>query len=453
MDDVGGTRRIGTMLIRSARNINFQNVTAQSVRQTTGTGTNIIPGVINTTSATGIDITTTNIVVNNLVTAIVDPLMADSARGIVRLQATASTASANTSIITMLDPGRIIASNDVTLRGNRDVVPAILFYEATPARPDLTPQTHDFISTTNASADVLIESSINFFSPGETANNNFIINTTASTGNVQLATAPITVGGALTLAATTINLAASTGLTAGGNIAVTAGSGNFTQAAIAPITSSSNTTSAIAITVNSTRNAGLGRLNADAGTLTVTPGGSGSMTDNNNTPTVGINLSAKNVFSTITISDILVSEGVLDLVFRTPAGYSGYWLVCGIDLATSVVGLPTTAPQRLDGLTFDEHGLEETSTARLSSAKRAGHLLTARITTGLTPGQILALQNATVQISDLNPEGAFGLAGTRLILLDDDALGFGWHVCSGPVPTGNVDLGTDMCHELGHILG
>jgi hypothetical protein len=448
-------------------------------------------------------------------------------------------------------------------------------------------------------------------------------NLSLTTSNVQLATAPITVGGAVTLAATTINLAASTGLTAGGNIAVTAGSGSFTQAATAPITSSSNTTSAIAITVNSTGNAVLGRLNADAGTLTVTLGGSGSITDNNDTPTVGINLSAKNitlvgsaaaigsgnpleflspntptaptgagivngstlggsagglarldfggnmnytttnfthvasnklftvnsfgfaasalasqatqstgysvstinlyrdgvtgkgtaqtrfrysiqsgtysvrlyvghptmetstrveaeggaffgqsgtlaknVFSTITIPDILVSDGVLDLVFRTPAGYSGYWLVCGMDLATSVVGLPTTAPQRLDGLTFDEHGLEETSTARLSSVSRAGHLLTADvveltrreaiadwITTGLTPGQILALQNATVQISDLNSEGAFGLAGTRLIQLDDDALGFGWHVGSGPVPTGAVDLGTVMRHELGHILG
>ncbi|MFN9041779.1 MAG: hypothetical protein ACK5YO_36165, partial [Planctomyces sp.] len=128
--------------------------------------------------------------------------------------------------------------------------------------------------------------------------------------------------------------------------------------------------------------------------------------------------------------------------------------------------LPPTAPQRLDGLTFDQHGLEETSTARLASVSRAGQLLTSElveqarreavadwITTGLTPGQILALQNATVQITDLNSEGAFGFAGSRLIQLDDDALGFGWHVGSGPVPTGAVDLGTVMRHELGHILG
>ncbi|MFN6313267.1 MAG: hypothetical protein ACK46M_17615, partial [Planctomyces sp.] len=103
---------------------------------------------------------------------------------------------------------------------------------------------------------------------------------------------------------------------------------------------------------------------------------------------------------------------------------------------------------------------------RLASVSRAGQLLTSElveqarreavadwITTGLTPGQILALQNATVQITDLNSEGAFGFAGSRLIQLDDDALGFGWHVGSGPVPTGAVDLGTVMRHELGHILG
>ncbi|MFM7168239.1 MAG: hypothetical protein ACKO3T_23575, partial [Planctomycetaceae bacterium] len=43
--------------------------------------------------------------------------------------------------------------------------------------------------------------------------------------------------------------------------------------------------------------------------------------------------------------------------------------------------------------------------------------------------------------------------GSRLIQLDDDALGFGWHVGSGPVPTGAVDLGTVLRQELGHILG
>ncbi|MFN9723400.1 MAG: beta strand repeat-containing protein, partial [Planctomyces sp.] len=186
MDEVGGARRIGTMLIRSARNIDFPNVTAQSVLQTTGTGTNTVSGIMNTTSASGVNITTTNIVVNNLVTTIVDPLMTDSAPGIVNLQATAGTASATTGIITMLDPGRIVSSNDVTIAGNRNVQPAILVYEATPAGPDLTPQTRDFITTTTLGADVLIESSISFISPGETANNDFTINTKAANGNITL---------------------------------------------------------------------------------------------------------------------------------------------------------------------------------------------------------------------------------------------------------------------------
>ncbi|MFN9233115.1 MAG: beta strand repeat-containing protein, partial [Planctomyces sp.] len=333
-------------------------------------------------------------------------------------------------------------------------------------------------------------------------------NLSLTTSNVQFATAPITVGGTVTIAATAVNLASGTGLTVGGNIAITAGSGSFTQSGTAPITTTSSTTSAISITVNSTGNAVLGRLNADAGTLTVTLGGSGAMSDNNDVPSVGVNFSAKNitlvgaagsigsgnpleflspntptaptgagivngstlggttggiarldfggnmnftttnfthvpsnklftangfgfaatalasqatqstgysvstinlyrdgvtgrgtaqarfrysitngtysvrlyvghptmetstrveaeggvywgqsgrlsrnVFSTITIGDIVVSDGVLDLVFRTPAGYTGYWLVCGLDLAESIASLPTTAPQRLDGVT------------------------------------------------------------------------------------------------------
>ncbi|MGV2341176.1 MAG UNVERIFIED_CONTAM: hypothetical protein LVR18_46715 [Planctomycetaceae bacterium] len=39
MDNVGGARRIGTMLVRNARNIVFPNVTAERLVQITGTGT------------------------------------------------------------------------------------------------------------------------------------------------------------------------------------------------------------------------------------------------------------------------------------------------------------------------------------------------------------------------------------------------------------------------------
>ncbi|MFN7681887.1 MAG: beta strand repeat-containing protein, partial [Planctomyces sp.] len=183
---IGAARRMGTLHLRGLRNTILPSVTAQTLLQTTGTGTTTFNGTVNTTSATGVDITTTNIVVNALITTIVDASVPASAPGIVRLQATAGTASATTGIITMLDPGQIVSSNDVTIGGNRNVAPAILVYEATPAGPDLTPQTRDFITTTTAGADVLIESSINFISPGETANNNFIINTKAANGSITL---------------------------------------------------------------------------------------------------------------------------------------------------------------------------------------------------------------------------------------------------------------------------
>ncbi|MFN5587814.1 MAG: beta strand repeat-containing protein, partial [Planctomyces sp.] len=186
LSDAGNARRIGTLKIRNAVHVTLRDVTAQTLQQTNGRGTTTFNGTVNTTSATGVDITTTNIVVNALITTIVDAFVPASAPGIVRLQATAGTASDTTGIITILDPGRIVSSNDVTIAGNRNVVPAILVYEATPAGADLTPQTRDFITTTTANADVLIESSINFISPGETANNNFIINTKAANGNITL---------------------------------------------------------------------------------------------------------------------------------------------------------------------------------------------------------------------------------------------------------------------------
>ncbi|MFN9292993.1 MAG: hypothetical protein ACK6EB_33360, partial [Planctomyces sp.] len=68
----------------------------------------------------------------------------------------------------------------------RSVAPSILVFEDTPAGANLTPTLRDFITTTTSGADVLIESSISFISPGETANNDFTINTKAANGNITL---------------------------------------------------------------------------------------------------------------------------------------------------------------------------------------------------------------------------------------------------------------------------
>ncbi|MFM7919320.1 MAG: hypothetical protein ACKPJJ_03785, partial [Planctomycetaceae bacterium] len=184
--DAGNARRIGTLKIRNAVHVTLRDVTAQTLQQTNGRGTTTFNGIVNTTSATGVDVTTTNIVVNNLITTIVDGSVPNSAPGIVNLQATASAASATTGSITMLDPGRIVASNDVTLQGNRSIAPSITVYEASYTGTNLTPQQRDFITTTTAGADVTIQSSMLFSSPGESADNDFIINTKAANGNITL---------------------------------------------------------------------------------------------------------------------------------------------------------------------------------------------------------------------------------------------------------------------------
>ncbi|MFM7918749.1 MAG: hypothetical protein ACKPJJ_00915, partial [Planctomycetaceae bacterium] len=64
--------------------------------------------------------------------------------------------------------------------------PAIYVYESSYTNPGLIAQTRDFITTTSAGADVLITSSILFSSPGESADNDFILNTKAANGNITL---------------------------------------------------------------------------------------------------------------------------------------------------------------------------------------------------------------------------------------------------------------------------
>ncbi|MFN5199559.1 MAG: beta strand repeat-containing protein, partial [Planctomyces sp.] len=64
LGNAGNARRIGTLLIRNAVNVTLRDVTAQTLLQTTGTGTTTFNGTVNTTSATGVDVTTTNIIVN-----------------------------------------------------------------------------------------------------------------------------------------------------------------------------------------------------------------------------------------------------------------------------------------------------------------------------------------------------------------------------------------------------
>ncbi|MFO0007681.1 MAG: hypothetical protein ACK559_41865, partial [bacterium] len=107
-------------------------------------------------------------------------------QGIVSLLANAGAGSLETGIIILNDGGSVVASGAVTLTGNRTDASSILVYESSPAGANLVGQTRDFITTNASNAVVLITSSIAFISPGETANNNFIINTQAGNSNITL---------------------------------------------------------------------------------------------------------------------------------------------------------------------------------------------------------------------------------------------------------------------------
>ncbi|MFM7837702.1 MAG: hypothetical protein ACKPJD_38410, partial [Planctomycetaceae bacterium] len=180
------SNRLGNILIESANDVTLNAVTAQSLIQSNGTnnisdnsdlGTTTLNGAVDTNTLSGVSITTMNVVVNATITT--------TSLGPVSLLAAApGAATVDTGIIVLNDPGRIVSSGDVLLTALRTATPAIYVYESSYTNPGLIAQTRDFITTTSAGADVLLTSSMLFSSPGESADNDFIINTKAANGNI-----------------------------------------------------------------------------------------------------------------------------------------------------------------------------------------------------------------------------------------------------------------------------
>ncbi len=185
------------------------------------------------------------------------------------------------------------------------------------------------------------------------------------------------------------------------------------------------------------------------GTVTVESGTTGTMLPR-----------AAGQFGTLTISGAVVgADGILDVTF------AGGWWVAGIDVSNAG-NLSSGASLLFEGdvgegaATLSNHALEEITSAAISRLADAGE-------------DVSGLEDVQIQFTDLDDQNAIGLAGERVILIDDDGFGHGWFVDQTPLVDeeftatagtelaakegeavgDQVDLLTVVMHELSHILG
>lgn len=146
-------------------------------------------------------------------------------------------------------------------------------------------------------------------------------------------------------------------------------------------------------------------------------------------------------------------DGLIDISFGNAGGLSPLWIVTGLDVAESSVGLPPAAPllhETSDAIPTDLAPATLT-VAELQAARTIA--LNAWAATDLTAAELARLQATNITITDLDASGALGVAGSRSILIDDNAAGFGWHTATSEPASNRFDLLTVIAHELGHILG
>jgi hypothetical protein len=174
-----------------------------------------------------------------------------------------------------------------------------------------------------------------------------------------------------------------------------------------------------------------------------------------------------NGFTVLPIPGITSSaDGILDIAIRNNGG-DPYFVINGVDVALTATGLPTAAP-----LTPSDSRIlvgAGSATSRLSLQELQPVIQQAIgwwTATGLTEQQQAALSRVEFRVEDLDAQRALGLAGSRTVLIDDDASGYGWNVASSPLSAGSgqrqdglprttvgYDLLSVVTHELGHVLG
>jgi hypothetical protein len=172
-------------------------------------------------------------------------------------------------------------------------------------------------------------------------------------------------------------------------------------------------------------------------------------------------------------------DGVLDMTISDQGGLATGWAINGLDIADAMVGLPPTALLLIDGGALSLAAGEELASSGsgdLLTLDGLAPLVAEAIArwrgAGIDDVQLALLQSVTFEIADLDSQGFLGLAGSRRIVLDDNAAGYGWFIdptawdddefefiassqrqaLDGPAAD-NIDLLTVILHELGHVLG
>lgn len=161
-----------------------------------------------------------------------------------------------------------------------------------------------------------------------------------------------------------------------------------------------------------------------------------------------------NFFSSLTFfgAHDINGDGLIAVSFGNGGGLSPLWVVTGLDIAESTVGLPTAAPLLHEtGGAIPQGPVATLTTTQLQAVRTK--VIDAWTAQGLTAAERTRLQTATITITDLDAVGALGLAGSKHIVIDNDGAGFGWYTEASTPPANRFDLMTVLAHEFGHLLG